>query len=95
MATAWRNNLRSASTHLRCALAMKRSTSRRLMRRSERRAHIRVLIEAFRADEPEYDRRVICEHSQYAFDGGPTVLGDAAASLASMGYDLHIEWMQR
>jgi hypothetical protein len=53
------------------------------------------VLEAFRADEPEYDRRVICEHSQYAFDGGPTVLGDAAASLASMGYDLHIEWMQR
>lgn len=52
-------------------------------------------FEASRTDESEHGRRVICEHSQYAFDGGPTILGNAAASLASMGYDLHIEWMQR
>lgn len=52
-------------------------------------------FEASRTGESEKGGRVICEHNQYAFDGGPTILGDAAASLELMGYDLHIEWTQR
>jgi len=38
-------------------------------------------------------RRIVCEHTQHAFDGGPRLSAEQSLAMASQGLDLEIVWI--
>ncbi len=38
-------------------------------------------------------RRIVCEHTQHAFDGGPQLSAEQSLAIASRGLDLEIVWI--